>query len=619
VAERFAIQDLQSALRERQYPSVTVWNRLEGRPRTLAFDRSLKAEVRDPLWMLARQWQVGELAGDDAGSPLTTRYSIGTTPLTEFRPDSHPAEPFDATTPLEATVERRPIPLEQNNRKIALEHRLVLGRHWLRMIADFQGYRQGYVDRYGVDLPDGDDPADADRCAHPEAWQAFAAAAAGRAMDGADFYEHLTGNPAGNAWDGIDGVDPNDRQTLAHRAQKFVEWAERTFFQPYSPDETAWIPERLEYQLACAGPSASGEKRFVAEEYYRGRLDWHDFEVAAVEREDDGTGHGPPAPPPPVTRTVLAAPVKFDGMPDPRWWAFEDARTNLGLVDAATTDLAKLLFVEFGLVYANDWFVIPSTADAGCAATVRGIAVTNVFGERFWIEPAGAGAESGWQRWTMYSLSVEGQPEGTVEATLLLLPSAVKTQDGEPTEDVLLIRDEVANMAWGVERRVPLPSGESKQGSEAGYETRRFFERLAGPAPATAPGAEGAKVRYRVMEGVAENLIPFVPVHVPGSNREIQLQRAAMTRTIAGGPQPPAKIRPRTSLLRVGLDNQPATGYFIHEEEVPRAGVRVFESYRRTRSRDGRVFLWLGVRKQVGRGEGSSRLAFDQIVDLPPA
>jgi hypothetical protein len=617
VAERFAIRDMQAALRERRYPSITVWNRLEGRPRTPAFDRSLNAEVRDALWMLARQWQVGEFVGDDAGSPVTTRYSVGTMPIAEYRPDGHPTEPFDATTPLEATVERRPISLEQDGRKIALEHRLVLGRHWLRMIADFPGYRQGYVDGYGVNLPDPTDPADAGRCAHPEAWQAFAAAA-GRGMDGGEFYIHLTQTPPGTAWDGIAGIDPNDHQTLSDRAEKFVEWVDRTFFEPRSSDETAWIPERLEYQLACAGRSASDAKRFVAEEYYRGRLDWHDFEVAAAERDPDGRDGGT-TPPPPLTRTVLAGPVKFDGMPEPRWWAFEDSRTNLGLVDAATTDLAKLLFIEFGLVYGNDWFVIPCTVHTGCAAAVRGIAVTNVFGERLWIEPAGVGTESSWERWTMYSLSVEGEAEGTVEATLLLLPSAVKTQDGEPTEDVLLIRDEVANMVWGVERRVPLPSGETKRGSEAGYETRHFFERMAEPAPAPVPGAGGAKVRYRVMEGVAENLIPFVPVHVPGGNREIQLQRAAMTRTIPGGPHPPPKIRPRTSLLRVGLDSRPAAGYFIHEEEVPRVGVRVFESYRRTRARDGRVFLWLGVRKQVGRGEGSSRLAFDQIVDLPPA
>ena len=30
-------------------------------------DRALRAEVRDPLWMLTRQWQMGEFQGDDAG------------------------------------------------------------------------------------------------------------------------------------------------------------------------------------------------------------------------------------------------------------------------------------------------------------------------------------------------------------------------------------------------------------------------------------------------------------------------------------------------------------------------------------------------------------------------
>ena len=40
--------------------SITAYNRLEASPRTMQFDRSLKAEVRDPLWMLTRQWQFGE-------------------------------------------------------------------------------------------------------------------------------------------------------------------------------------------------------------------------------------------------------------------------------------------------------------------------------------------------------------------------------------------------------------------------------------------------------------------------------------------------------------------------------------------------------------------------------
>ena len=29
-------------------PTITLWNRLEGRPRTTDFERALKAEIRDP-------------------------------------------------------------------------------------------------------------------------------------------------------------------------------------------------------------------------------------------------------------------------------------------------------------------------------------------------------------------------------------------------------------------------------------------------------------------------------------------------------------------------------------------------------------------------------------------
>ena len=78
-------------------------------------------------------------------------------------------------------------------------------------------------------------------------------------------------------------------------------------------------------------------------------------------------------------------------------------------------------------------------------------------------------------------------------------------------------------------------------------------------------------------------------------------------------------MRPRTSLLRVGLDGPGApTRYIVHEEEVPRAGGRARDSgISANWWRDGRVWVWLGVRKQTGRGEGSSGLAFDRIVDAP--
>ena len=163
---------------------------------------------------------------------------------------------------------------------------------------------------------------------------------------------------------------------------------------------------------------------------------------------------------------------------------------------------------------------------------------------------------------------------------------------------------------------VPLADGRGTRGVEAARETRAHYERLLA-APATPAVPPAAPIRYQVMTSVPENWIPFVPVHVPGDIREIQLQRAAMPRILEGDPSPPERVRPRTTLLREGLDATPPEPYFVHEEEVPRAGVRVKQGYQRTRWRDGRVVVWLGARKQTGRGEGSSGLAFDRLVDLP--
>jgi hypothetical protein len=88
-----------------------------------------------------------------------------------------------------------------------------------------------------------------------------------------------------------------------------------------------------------------------------------------------------------------------------------------------------------------------------------------------------------------------------------------------------------------------------------------------------------------------------------------------MATILEGDPNPPIKVQPRTVLLRQGLDDHPAQTYFVAEEEVPRAGTRVLHSYQRTRWTDGRVVTWLRVRRQTGRGEGSSGLRFDYLVN----
>ena len=51
-------------------PSLTTGIRLEPRCRDADLTTALQARTHDPLWFLARQWQLGEMLGDDAGSPI---------------------------------------------------------------------------------------------------------------------------------------------------------------------------------------------------------------------------------------------------------------------------------------------------------------------------------------------------------------------------------------------------------------------------------------------------------------------------------------------------------------------------------------------------------------------
>lgn len=606
----YAVTGLDRAVVERLHPAVTRWNRLEGRPRTHHFDRALRAEVRDALWMLSRQWQMGEFEGDDAGSPVLARACVDLKAIDSYQSPGGPPLPLAPDGVLEATVERRPVPLRAGDQYLALDLRLAAGRRWMRLLerelaagrlsADYRG---AYLARYAVAVPDPDAPAGALVCAHADAWQQ-AACAAERAMDGVALLEHLEG-PGSAAADGV-GAAAADEAALDGLAGRLRSWFAGLVDQP-GPGDDGWIAPRLEYSFTVSGTGDDVVLR--ADGYHHGHLDWWAFERG----EPEATEPAPDAAAGVDRRVQAFVPtaVVFAGMPDTRWWAFEDRRTNFGQVAADTTDLGTLLLMEFALVFANDWFVLPWTLPVGQVAEVRGIAVTTVFDERLWVTPVPERQPSeGWERWAMFTLTPAGGAAPRPE--LVLLPTVAKVQEGAPLEEVGLARDEMANLVWGVERRIPLPNGWSRAGGEAAHEYRRHLQRLAGDGPAgAAPPA--APLRYRVMNRVPEQWIPFIPVHVDGSSRETQLQRAALPRFLDGDPGPPEKVRPRTPLLRHNLPR----AYYVYEEEVPRAGVVVRQGYQRARGPDGSVVVWYGARKSTGRGEGSSGLAFDQLVDVP--
>lgn len=604
------------------FPTVTQWNRVEGRPRTVEFDRSLRAEVRDGLWMLTRQWQLGEFRGDDAGAPVHAHLRMDHTRLTRAKLGEDPPEPMTAPLPLEARVERLRTTFVRDGRRIGYDLRLLLGRQWLASIDGIGSYADDYLTAYRLQAPD---PADLDPdvqgLAHPSSY-AMLSALDGLVVDGGDLYLHLL-EPTAAASDGITLTQPGHGQLLDDAGKALVAWFHRLISQPDEGHDGAWTPDRLEYQFDASSPSSATEaKVYRAEEHAGGGLDWYSMDVDAARTSLDTED---PEPEDATVlgfeeRTMIPSPVQFDGMPNARWWAFEDGRVNLGTVSAATTDLAKLLFLEFGLLYSNDWFVVPFTAPAATVATITGCVVTNTFGEHFWVTPAAKGRDDDPRRFTLFTSSVLGKdPRVPAETGLVLLPTAPAVLDGPAREEVLFLRDEVANMVWGVEQTVQLPDGSVQRAAEAAHETRSWWERKVQEdgAVASADPDPAAPIRYRVMTGVPEHWIPFIPAQEP-DQRQVRLQRASLPRVIEGGdPAEVDAVQPLTMLLRPGLDAGAYVPYFLHEEEVPREGIRVTARFRRARWRDGRVVVWLGARKAVGRGEGSSGLAFDRIVDMP--
>ena len=85
----------------------------------------LRAPVADPLWLLGRQWQLGEHRGEDASSPVELRCETSSVPLQSLdrhlgRPGA-PAAPSDpSSVPAEALIEADPASWWTLGRRIRL-------------------------------------------------------------------------------------------------------------------------------------------------------------------------------------------------------------------------------------------------------------------------------------------------------------------------------------------------------------------------------------------------------------------------------------------------------------------------------------------------------------------
>jgi hypothetical protein len=580
--------------------SITSWARLEPRARGNNLGESLQARVHDPLWMLARQWQIGEFLGEDAGTPISSTLSATYARLTAYYPGRAAGGAtvqglaFDAAAlPLETLVERedsRPgqgAAVPARNLRAAAE----AGLYFLRRLPTVNpsgkpSYREAYLRQYPLTMPDNATLAQLDA-----GTRSFLALMAGRVPDGALLYAALKTSVAAGALPSSPPVEAADQPSVLNAAKVFVNWYE-SLFSVSPAGRAAWKDESLEYAVAVAAKGADNKEVVLGtSEYGGGTLDWHSF----VQVPRATLGPSVAAKGSSIRITRQPSPVTFPGAPARRWWEFEDGRVDFGAIRAAPEDLARVLMGEFLLSYGNDWFFLPLELEVGSVCRISALEVVDTFGSKTVVKPY-TEVDSQSPSWFFFSLSRDPRAEGEVPADLFFLPPTLgRTLESRPIEEVFFLRDELANMAWAVERTVESPAGMPLDRFADAQEHRAresaSTPRRSGETPPT----------YRLAGTVPENWIPLLPQPPGAAGGPMRLARGAMI-DAAGETVPP-----------LGRILVPERALEINEEEVPREGMRVTRSYHYARWLNGVTLLWVGRRKQPGRGEGSSGLRFDIV------
>ncbi|MET9023771.1 hypothetical protein ABZV93_27735 [Actinopolymorpha sp. NPDC004070] len=184
--------------------------------------RGFTAEVADPAWLLGRQWQLGEHAGEDASSPVRLTYRARLTGIDPVAGQPH-LDP--RTTPAEAIVESEPGDSWTPGRRITVG----------RAVAE-------------------------------------QADAAGIALDEDSLL--LSGLPA--PYDLLDGTGPDGRVLWARRAELGLDENWFGDLRPPDPEPVdLWDPAELTYEAEFS----AGGVTLALERHDGGDLDWYSVDA----------------------------------------------------------------------------------------------------------------------------------------------------------------------------------------------------------------------------------------------------------------------------------------------------------------------------------------------------
>ncbi|MFX0029699.1 MAG: hypothetical protein ACFE8B_10855 [Candidatus Hermodarchaeota archaeon] len=488
---------------------VRFWQRIEPQSRSNDITRSLQAQIRDPAWLLTRQWQTGEFTAEDGGSPIYTSLITTTSKITRYSFPGMQGEyhRVPMNVPLEMLIEREQV--KQYDGNYGWRFRIQAGQQFVRELkyqelpddafneflgifrtAQYAGINHNILEDPNLDkqtrdflLPIVGLSNTDDGC---------------RSLDGSFFLENEEAQII-QALSEAEYKTPENLQLVTNAIDSLKSWKEHLYSQPDDEPNHTWQTRRMEYEFCVSAPVVeNGQKEqrvLVSREYDGSGLDWFDFSLMSV-----GTSHlgdhtnvieGEEGLPQSTQEPIKSIPtvLSFYGCPNHRWWRFEDAKTDFGALSLDKVDLGKLLVMEFALIHGNDWFVIPLDMEIGNLKRIDSLIVTNVFGEETSINPArSSGNAVGSNVWDMFSISIESDrsarevnPCSSVhtDSFFFIPPTLGDKDENYQVEEVRFLRDEIANMVWGVEYTTRNKLGYPISGYEA-YRECLDRERLHG-------------------------------------------------------------------------------------------------------------------------------------------
>lgn len=482
--------------------------RLEPTARQRDLSAGFAASIHDPVWFLARQWQMGEHQGENAASPVLVRHETIHTPL---QPNIAVPGTDPSSTPPEAIVEAEPHDWWTIGRRVRLGAALATraGLSLATASADLLLVPPPPYDR----LP--------------------------RCFDGLALWQHRAVlDPGGTRFANL-GIP--------------------------EPQPSFWDTVELVYTTEFPLNSTPGARTLELPRHRGGRVDWH----SADSPPEQGAAAFVPAGES-VATDVYPTAFHYPGAPAGRWWEIEDAAVDIGGYPPDSSHFATTLLIDLIASHGDDWFVFPVDARLGSVLTLKKVTVTDGFGRSYAVNPpadwflfrtSGLDPHS-LVLWLQAMTPLQGRPlesvllgvdeyanllwavERRANGRELAAPERTAAQEaGNPVRSPPSRSggdEEVKRYAY-VPGRDALPYWHPYEIEErvdaAGRRRRRFVQRrladLSREAPELLPAASAAVLR--VGEGSTESVHEIEPATVPSIGIELE-RRYALARAVDGKP-----------------------------------------------------------------------------------